>query len=245
MIIGALSFQIHYSFFIKRSFKRILKLTELKVFSAILIIVILVVIAVNFQEELVNNIFQASSALGTCGFNAVETPLMPVSALFLLNIAMILGGNSSSTTGGLKTRKIVWIFKGIFKSMRDLWRGGDNNQEKYVLFNEEDVPEKEAKEQILNSAFIFALWIISISAGTLFTLILEEDNYSLSQVLFDVSSALNNVGLSAGVTGHDMSIFSKWIFIVLMWIGRLEIYGCLVLLFIPVYFYRSKFYSQK
>lgn len=245
MFIGSLSFQIHYLLLFKRNFKKVVKLTELKVYGVILILIFLIINLLNSGEDFTDNIFQATSALGTCGFNSVETPSLPVPVIFLLSLAMIMGGNSSSTTGGLKTRKLVWIFKGIIKSFRNIWTREGSKTDHYLTFNEEEVKEEEAKEQILNSAYIFILWFTAITMGVLLTLIIEGDNYSMYQIFFDVSSALNNVGLSAGVTGYDMNRFTKWIFIVLMWIGRVEIYGCLLLIFSPFYFLRHRGNSRE
>lgn len=231
MIIGALSFQIHYLFFFKGALKKISRLSEIKLFSVILLGLMVLVNILNPSQNLVDNVFQTSSALGTCGFNSVETPNMPVPILFLFIIAMTLGGNASSTTGGLKTRRIIWIFKGVFKSVRETGKEKNDDKDYYVFYNEQKIKEKKAKEQIKNAANIFVLWLSAISIGSFIIILTEGDDYLFHQILFDVSSALNNVGLSAGVNGNDMTNTSKGVFIVLMWIGRLEIFACMVLIY--------------
>jgi trk system potassium uptake protein TrkH len=52
-------------------------------------------------------------------------------------------------------------------------------------------------------------------------------------VLFEAMSALNTVGLSAGVAGPDLPWHGKADLIVLMWMGRLEVVGVFVLVGAP------------
>jgi trk system potassium uptake protein len=42
-------------------------------------------------------------------------------------------------------------------------------------------------------------------------------------VIFEIVSALSNVGLSVGFIGAASPVGIKWLFILLMWLGRLEI----------------------
>ncbi|MDT0650299.1 TrkH family potassium uptake protein [Autumnicola edwardsiae] len=229
MIIAALSFQIHYLFFIKRDFRRIIRLSEFKVFSAIIIVLMVVVHILNPSEDVVNNVFQTASALGTCGFNSVETANMPLSILFLFVVAMTFGGNATSTTGGLKTRRIIWVFKGIVKNLPDSGKKEENKSSVYL--NGKEIKDKVARKQIKSAANLFVLWTTSLIVGSFLIILSEGDKYLLHQILFDVSSALNNVGLSAGVNENEMTGFSKIVFICLMWIGRLEIFSCIVLIY--------------
>lgn len=229
MIVAAISFQAHYLILFKRDIKRLLRLSEFKLFLGFLIILMALSIILNPEMAAVDNIFQTASALGTCGFNSVETPNMPVPVLLLLVMAMNLGGNATSTTGGLKTRRILWIFKGLMKSVRDAGKEDENKSP--VFLNGKEMKDEVAREQIMNASTILILWICSLALGTFLIILTEGHRNSYYQILFDVSSALNNVGLSAGVNGNEMSVFSKGVFIVLMWIGRLEIFACIILIY--------------
>ena len=58
--------------------------------------------------------------------------------------------------------------------------------------------------------------------------------------LFEVTSAMSNAGLTSGLLTPDFPTVGKWIFMFLMWIGRLEIIPALVLLLtLPLMFQRS------
>ena len=72
----------------------------------------------------------------------------------------------------------------------------------------------------------------TLLAGTVVVIALEPDAAAM-QVLFDVTSALSNVGLDTGVAGRDLSSPTKVAFTIVMLLGRLEIIGLVVLLRTP------------
>ena len=231
MTLGAISFQIHYLIFYEGAFKKIFRLSEARLFFLFFLFFTGMVILLNPATDFVDNIFQTTSALGTSGFNSIKTSQMPVPVLFLLTLAMILGGNASSTAGGIKTRRAVWILKGMMESIRNSFKENENNI-RSIFVNGKEIEEKQAKEQIRNARNLLVIWLLSLTIGSFLVLLAEGDKYSLYQIVFDVSSALNSVGLSAGVSGDAMSSFSKFIMIILMWIGRLEIYACIILIYV-------------
>lgn len=230
MTLGALSFQVHYLFFFKRKIAKISRLSEAKIFVVLLVGLVILVQLLNPGQNFVDNVFQSASALGTCGFNSVETAKMPISVLFLFVIAMCIGGNATSTTGGLKTRRIVWLAKGLLKSVKDSGKVKEEDKTS-ITINKKEIKDKEAKEQIKNAAYIFILWISALMVGSFLILLGEDQKFSFLNVLFDTASALSNVGLSTGVNGNDLSGFSKSVYIILMWLGRLEIFACIILIY--------------
>ncbi|HSO25418.1 MAG TPA: potassium transporter TrkG, partial [Methanobacteriaceae archaeon] len=55
-----------------------------------------------------------------------------------------------------------------------------------------------------------------------------------AQVIFEVASALSNVGLSSGLITASSPTLVKIVFIVDFWMGRLEIWPVLLLAFITI-----------
>jgi trk system potassium uptake protein TrkH len=51
----------------------------------------------------------------------------------------------------------------------------------------------------------------------------------VTNLVFDIISALSSCGLSAGYVSPGMPLISKWVFILVMWIGRLEVIPVIVL----------------
>jgi trk system potassium uptake protein TrkH len=88
---------------------------------------------------------------------------------------------------------------------------------------------KEGRDQVLfkrrltintvkKSVVIFGLSIFSILIAMM--LISFVDNFSIREILFEVTSAFGTVGLSTGITA-DLSSFSKLVIILTMFFGRL------------------------
>ena len=49
-------------------------------------------------------------------------------------------------------------------------------------------------------------------------------------MLFELTSAMSNVGLTSGIVSPELATPAKWVFMGLMWVGRLEIIPALILL---------------
>ena len=85
---------------------------------------------------------------------------------------------------------------------------------------------------VARATLFVALWIgIAVVAGFVMLASLDpESGFGLDAVIFEAVSAQANVGLSAGITSHDMPTTAEVTLIAVMWIGRLEIIPILVLL---------------
>jgi len=54
--------------------------------------------------------------------------------------------------------------------------------------------------------------------------------FTLADAIFEVATAQGTVGLSSGITGPSMPVLAEVLFIIQMWMGRLEIIPVLVLI---------------
>jgi trk system potassium uptake protein TrkH len=140
------------------------------------------------------------------------------------SISHVLGGNADSTTGGLKTKRIAWLLKQL------IWFVGKSWQENFrlsITFNGKKVCQEEIPEKIHKVTTIFLLWVLTLLPGTLLHSLTVEEKYSFQHIFFEVASARNSVGLSTGISSPDLDWTGKIILIVLMWMGRLEIFAVL------------------
>ncbi|MEI6420195.1 MAG: potassium transporter TrkG, partial [bacterium] len=48
-------------------------------------------------------------------------------------------------------------------------------------------------------------------------------SFSLTEIVLAVVSAFSTCGLGSGYVSPGMPVISKWIFICVMWVGRLEV----------------------
>jgi trk system potassium uptake protein TrkH len=67
------------------------------------------------------------------------------------------------------------------------------------------------------------VYALTIFVATILTLHLYITSFRLEEVMFELVSALSNVGLSVGFIGPGTPVTIKWLFTLLMWLGRLEI----------------------
>jgi trk system potassium uptake protein TrkH len=65
--------------------------------------------------------------------------------------------------------------------------------------------------------------------GVLALLHVVGESVPLSAIVFEITSALGNVGLSTEISHPDLHWAGKLILIIVMWLGRLEILPVLVL----------------
>lgn len=231
IILGAISFKAYYLLLFRRAPAKVWRLTQLRYFLAILALLLLGLFLFDNSGSWVDKTFQAASALGTCGLNTVDIQTWNLPVLLLLIIAMNLGGNADSTAGGFKTSRLAWLAKNFKYKLREAWLPEHRKQEIPIRFDAQVVPHEEVQEQVSQAVTILLLWITALVAGCIILSLALHEEFTMNEILFEVSSALNNVGLSTGITGHALRPTVKWTLFVLMWLGRLELYAVVVLFY--------------
>ena len=186
----------------------------------------------DFQEALSHGIFMTVSALTTTGFqNANLRSWASVTVLFLALLTFI-GGASGSTAGGIKLNRVATSFRTLFWWFRMLFVSGK------VLFpfkvEGKIVPRATAELEAAKNMLIIILSVATIFIATLAVMQFHLTAYSVTDIVFEVVSAFSTCGINNGYVSPDMPVVSKWIFIGVMWIGRLEVIP-VVMLFIALF----------
>jgi trk system potassium uptake protein TrkH len=151
------------------------------------------------------SLFQSVSAR-TAGFNTVNFNILSSASVFVIIILMFIGASPGSTGGGIKTTSVSVVI-GYFRAQL---RGID----RIDLFYR-NIPAKTVEK-----AFIVIL-ISFLLISFFFTLLLTmEPDKEMGDLLFETVSAFGTVGLSKGITA-DLSIFSKLVISLTMFIGRI------------------------
>ena len=179
--------------------------------------------------------FQTASILTTTGFAtadfnawAVLAPLAP----FLLLVLMFIGGCAGSTGGGMKCIRIWLLLK---QGYRELFRLIHPHAVTKVRMGNTVVPTgvlRSVSGFLFLHLIIFFFSVIAMSAmGLNFT-----DAFS------SVAASLGNIGPGLGSVGpvanyNHIPETGKWLLMMLMVMGRLEIYTILIL-FIPEFWRR-------
>lgn len=230
MLISATNFNLYFLLY-KDGIKTILKDGEWKMYVATFSITSLLTAAglwfnneYSLLESLRHAIFLDASLLTTTGFGTVNYCLWPTFCQVMLLLLFFSGGMSSSTSGGIKTIRILVLLKIIKRSIVIRLHPNAIVQ---IRVNEQLV-SKETTANIAN--FIFAY----IGTGMLGAFLISVDGYDFVTSLSASFSCLGSVGPGFGALdpSHSFYIFSdfsKMVASVLMIAGRLEIYTLLML----------------
>ncbi|NLD57130.1 MAG: TrkH family potassium uptake protein, partial [Methanomicrobiales archaeon] len=57
-----------------------------------------------------------------------------------------------------------------------------------------------------------------------------QGSASITEILFSVTSAFSSCGINTGFVSPEMPLVAKWVTILAMWIGRLEVIPVLMLM---------------
>lgn len=179
-----------------------------------------------------HGLFMTISTLTTTGFYNINLRSLASVTLLFLTLLTVIGGASGSTAGGIKLHRVALAFRALLWWFRRLFVSG-----KVLLpFKIEGrvIPRATAELEAAKNMLIIILSVITIFIATLAVLQFHLTTFSLTDILFEVVSAFSSCGVSIGYVSPDMPVISKWIFIVVMWVGRLEVIP-VVMLFMALF----------
>ena len=157
-------------------------------------------------DKLLNGFFQ-SVTLRTAGFVAIDQALLTESGKAASMILMLVGGSSGSTAGGLKT--VTFVVMLLFMVARA--RGRTT-----VCVYKRTIPQS----QVLDAMTIAFLMVAMAFFGGIF--ISATSSVSFPNALYEATSAIATVGLTAGVTGN-LTIPGQLLIILYMYFGRVGV----------------------
>lgn len=238
MILGAISFSVHYQFLRRRKLSAFWSDNQHQALWILLIGGTLLLWGFNHlafrnvDVPFINILFQWTSALSTCGFGTVSVKSWDGGAKLLMALIMLIGGAAGSTAGGIKLSRFVTVLKAIIWRFRRI-ELLPHEMMRYEL-DGEILKESEANRRVEAAAVLAFLWLSVVIGGIFILQYLKLPNYDLIDVIFEVASATSGVGISTGITHPDLPWFAKLTLMCLMWIGRLEIIPVLLLLSLPI-----------
>ncbi len=234
MVLGALNFNLHYAVLSGKR-REILKNMEAKLLLFVILAASFLVTAnlasvglYNSTEALFRKgVFHVISAQTTTGFQTVMPAhfvlAWPTFSVVVLSLAMLLGGSANSTSGGIKMLRVGVLLKSVVNDVKRVLLPRTAVVQG-SFHHVEDVP---LTDTIVRGAAVVALgYLLLFSFGTMVTVL---HGYALDDSMFETSSALGNVGMSAGITSPSMPGVLKLTYMFLMWAGKLEIIAVLVL----------------
>ena len=156
------------------------------------------------EKRLLAAAFQ-SVTTRTAGFNTINISEMSEASKAVMILLMLIGGSPGSTAGGIKTTTVVVLI--VFVRANLMEAAGCN------VFN-----RRLDETAIRKASVVMCTNLFLILTGTIFMEIMQP--FSLSDVMFEVFSAMGTVGMSAGIT-RDVCMASRMMLVFLMFCGRI------------------------
>ncbi len=219
MIFGASNFLVLATLY-KRKFKEFLN-SETTVFL-ILAAVSTGLLIFFFKYPSYDAGFQVISAMSTSGFSYTAISSLNDSLKLFLVLLMFIGGASFSTAGGIKIYRFLLLIKSIPKTVSFTIIGKDTKNSKVRLLS-----KNYTYSEVVQAATMIFLTAIAVFVSSF---IVSYYGYKPINAIFDCTSAIATTGLSAGVVGPTLPLELKWLFMLLMLLGRVEIMVFLVAL---------------
>lgn len=232
MILGAFSFPFYFKLLYEKQVNQIWKNIQTRaillscIFGSIILSYFLWKPAV-VEEPGRTGIFQFVSAISTTGWQTCDVNLWDNRALLFVILAMIVGGAAASTVGGVKIIRVLLLFKGLKWQVNNYFLS--TGSIKVTEFNQKRFLPDQFNKELASAATFCFIYLVILIVFTIISSFYTGDNFSLIDVLFESASAQGTVGLSTGITQPDMSSVVKIIYIIQMWLGRLEIIPVLIL----------------
>jgi trk system potassium uptake protein TrkH len=91
------------------------------------------------------------------------------------------------------------------------------------------IAERDARFDLLRNMVFIVMYLFTLFVATVVALHISPPTIPLHAMIFDLVSATSNVGLNFGYLTPESPISLKWLYIFLMWVGRLEIFPFIIL----------------
>ncbi|REL31241.1 TrkH family potassium uptake protein [Thalassotalea euphylliae] len=235
LIIAGINFALHYAAVQNKSIRNYFADPEFKFFITLQVILTAICFTVLMSHNTYQSadvaldqaLFQSVSISTTAGFATTSFADWPTLLPLLLIFASFIGGCAGSTGGGMKVVRVVLLY---LQGVRELNK----------LVHPKAVFTIKLGRKALPDRVIEAVWGFFSAYAAVFVicmLLLLASGMDDISAFTAVAACMNNLGPGLGeVAANFASIndFSKWVLIVAMLFGRLEIFTLLVL-FTPAF----------
>jgi trk system potassium uptake protein TrkH len=181
----------------------------------------------SFAQALRYSAFQVASILTTTGFATADYELWTPLPQSLLLLLMFLGGSAGSTSGGIKCMRIMILLKHAYDEL-------------YRLIHPRAVSRiklggRPVNQDVLGSVAAFFLLFLALFLAA--WLAVAAMGVDLLTSFSSVAACMGNIGPGLGGVGPTDNYAwlpgaAKWVLVLCMLLGRLEIYTVLIL-FVP------------
>jgi len=235
MLIAGMNFGLHFIAYRRIQVMHYLRDAEVRAYLFIMVVAILLVVMGLENSDYIDDtseafrasVFQVVSIGTTTGFTTENYAAWPGSLPLLLIMLSFIGGCAGSTAGGMKVIRWLLVYK---QGTREINRLIHPNAEIPVKLSNRAVPTK-----VIDAVWgFFSIYIVVFAVIMLLMMSTGLDQVTAFSA---VAATLNNLGPGLGEVASNFITVNdpaKWISILAMLLGRLEIFTLLVL-FMPAF----------
>jgi trk system potassium uptake protein TrkH len=180
-----------------------------------------------FSQALRFGAFQVTSIITTTGYVTADYETWPPLSQNILLFCMFLGASAGSTGGGMKCLRIMLLLKHSYKQLFSLIHPRAVTQVK--------LGGRPVSDEVLHS--IWGYFMLYLGLFILCSFLLAAMGVDVVTSFAAVAASIGNIGPGLGLVGPTdnyahIPVLGKWLLILCMLLGRLEIYTVLIL-FVP------------
>lgn len=231
MLLGGLSFNIHFLALFRQQPGIYWKDEEARTFLIIVALLVLTATVLlyvggrydNVPDALRYGAFQVVSVITTTGFTTDNFSVWPLGLPIILMLSCFFAGCAGSTAGGMKVVRGIVLAK---VGLRELERLVHPQMVKPIKVGGRALPKN-----VIDS--IWSFFSVYVVVFILLMLLVMATGVDQITAFGSVATCMNNTGPGLGttaVTFHDLNPTAKWLCSFAMLLGRLEIFTVLVLL---------------
>jgi len=222
MLLAGMSFIIHYH--VLRGNWKAIKDDEFRLYLIILLVAISLLIFAQGLSSYRDGLFQAISIMTTTGFVTADFSSWHSSARIVLLALMFIGGCGGSTAGGIKVVRVLTLMKHTRVMMM---KAISPNAVIPLKYNRKPLSEGIMRDII---SFLFLYILVAVVASIVLCFL----GLNLETTISAVAATLGNVGPGLGGVGPSLNYAwlpgaAKFILIICMWLGRLELFTVLMI----------------
>ena len=229
MILFGVNFNAFY-FILIGKVRKFFEVEEVRWYLGIILAAILMV-SINIRgvygsisETVRNAAFQVASIITTTGYSTTDFNIWPMFSKVILVVLMFIGACAGSTGGGIKVSRIVIMLKTVKKELNNY---SHPKSIKKIMFE-----KKAVEHEVLRAINVYLITFIIIF--TLSLTLLSFEDHDFSTTFTAVAATINNIGPGLNMVGPTgnfafWSIPSKFVLMIDMLAGRLELFPLLIL----------------
>ena len=231
MFVGGVNFSLHFLAWRQRNFINYFRDPEFKAYVWLLVVSTVLYATVlcltkKFDDPgtaLRISLFQAVSMQTSSGFVTDNFSHWPGALPVLMMLSTFIGGCAGSTSGGMKV--VRWLL---------MWKQGQREVTQLVHPSAE-VPVKLGRKaidkRVIDAVWgFFAVYVASYGALMVLLIAVGEDQITAFSA---IAACINNTGTGLGEVASNFKTLNdsgKWICVLAMLLGRLEVFPLLVLI---------------